>query len=99
MSFVQTYIDDLLYISNDDFDNHLEKLDVIFKRICEGGLKIKAPKCKWVESEVEYLGYWLTRDSIQLMANKVESILGIKLPIIRKGLHCFIGIVNYYRDI
>jgi hypothetical protein len=53
-------------------------------------------KSKFFAEQIEYLGYWITRQGIQPMRNKVEmdAILNIKAPKTRKELRQFIGIVN-----
>jgi hypothetical protein len=45
-------------------------------------------KSKFVVEQIEYLGYWITRQGIQPIRNKVEVniILNIKAPKTRKGL-------------
>jgi RNase H-like domain found in reverse transcriptase len=43
---------------------------------------------------LEYLGYWITRDGIKPLPDKVKAILAIDALRNRK----FIGIINYYRD-
>jgi hypothetical protein len=51
--------------------------------------------------QVEYLGFWINRQDIQSISNKVEAILNINAPKIRNHnkLRQFIGIVNYYCNI
>jgi hypothetical protein len=49
-------------------------------------------------SEVEYLGYWITQDSIQPLPKKVAAIQRIAPPTTRKQLRSFSGMINYYRD-
>jgi hypothetical protein len=39
---------------------------------------------KLFEEQIEYLGYWITRQGIQPISNKVETILEIKVPKTRK---------------
>ena len=51
-----------------------------------------------MRSELEYLGYWITRDGIQPMKKKVAAIMNIAEPSNRKELRSFIGVINYYRD-
>jgi hypothetical protein len=41
-------------------------------------------KSKFFAEQIEYLGYWITRQGIQPMHNKVEAILNIKAPKTRK---------------
>jgi hypothetical protein len=62
-------------------------------------MRVNISKSKFFAEQIEYLGYWITRQGIQPKRNKVEAILNIKAPKTRKELRQFIGIVNYYRDI
>ena len=55
-------------------------------------------KSFFARAELEYLGYWITRDGIQPTANKVHAITNIAPPKTKKELRRFIGMVNYYRD-
>jgi hypothetical protein len=41
-------------------------------------------KSKFFAEQIEYLGYWITRQGIQPIRNKVEAILSIKAPKTRK---------------
>jgi hypothetical protein len=61
-------------------------------------MRIHASKSKFLEEQIEYLGYWITRKGIQPVQDKVEAILMIKAPTTRKELRHLIGIVDYYQD-
>ena len=98
LEFARVYIDDLMAITKGDFDDHLAKLDLVLARIRKAGLKVNAKKSFFAKAELEYLGYWITREGIKPLANKVEAIMKIAEPKNRKELRSFIGIVNYYRD-
>ena len=98
LEFALTYLDDLLCITKGTFDDHLEKLERVLVRLQQAGLKINADKSAFCQEQLEYLGYWITRDGIQPMKNKVEAIMNIAEPKNRRELRSFIGIVNYYRD-
>ena len=98
LDYVRAYIDDLLCISCDSFEDHMEKLEQIFIRIQKAGLKINANKSFFARPELEYLGYWITRRGIQPVAKKVQAIQNIAEPKNKKELRRFIGLVNYYRD-
>src|SRR5210317_1941473 len=56
-------------------------------------------KSKLVRTELEYLGYWITRNGIKPLNKKVEAINNLAAPKTRKELRQFIGLVNYYRDL
>ncbi len=81
-----------------DFDDHLDKLERVLARLQEAGLKINANKSFFARTELEYLGYWITREGIQPLPKKVEAIQCLKEPRTKKELRGFIGLVNYYRD-
>ncbi len=98
MTYVKTYLDDLLILTNNNFQDHLTKLEMVLARLSTAGMRINAEKSKFFTEQIEYLGYWITRKGIQPVHNKVEAILKIKAPTTRKELRQFIGIVNYYRD-
>jgi hypothetical protein len=42
-------------------------------------------KSKFFAEQIEYLGYWITRQGIQPIRNKVEAILNIEAPKTIKG--------------
>jgi hypothetical protein len=99
LEFARAYLDDLLIISTETgFDKHLEKLDAVLSRLQEAGLKINAVKSFFARTELEYLGYNISREGLRPSQKKVEAILQIATPATRRQLRRFIGMVNYYRD-
>jgi hypothetical protein len=73
---------------------------MVLARLSTTGMRVNISKSKFFAEKIEYLEYWITRQGIQPIRNKVEifAILNIKAPKTRKELRQFIGIVNYYRD-
>jgi hypothetical protein len=51
-----------------------------------------------LQSEIEYLGYWITRNGIQQAHKKIEAIQCIAPLNIKKHFQSFIGLINYYQD-
>ena len=98
LDYVRAYIDDLLILSKGTYEDHLEKLGSVLYRLGQAGLKVNAKKSFFARGELEYLGYWITRDGIQPVKDKVQSIMNLNEPKTRKELRSFIGVVNYYRD-
>ena len=99
LEYVRVYIDDLLVITSEDFDDHLQKLGVVLQRLSEKGLQVNAAKSIFCALEVDYLGYTLTRDGIRPQQKKVNAILALQPPKNVKDLRRILGIVQYYRDI
>jgi hypothetical protein len=98
MEYIRAYIDDLLVLTKGNYDDHLEKLEHTLQRLSEAGLKVNAPKSYFARAELEYLGYWITRDGIKPIPKKIQAIQQIAAPKNKKELRSFIGVVNYYRD-
>jgi Reverse transcriptase (RNA-dependent DNA polymerase) len=98
LDFVRTYIDDLLVITKESIDDHLEKLDLVLEQLGNAGLKVNGNKSFFARTELEYLGYWITRNGIKPLPDKVKAIMQIAERKNRKELRSFIGIVNYYLD-
>ena len=97
--YVREYIDDLLVTTNGSLDDHLEKLGTVLDKLQKAGLKVNAKKSNFCRSEVEYLGYLITRNGIKPQPKKVEAIHNMAVPRTRKQLRSFLGLVNYYREI
>ena len=98
LEYVRTYIDDLLVITKGDFQDHLEKLDAVLTKLRRAGLKVNAKKSFFAQHELKYLGYWVTREHIKPLPEKVAAIGRIAVPKTKKELRSFIGMVNFYRD-
>ena len=98
LAFVQTYIDDLLCLTKGTFSDHLKKVELVLQRLQKAGLKVNVTKSYFAHSQLEYLGYWITRTGIKPVYDKVKAVLKIAEPKTRKELRSFIGVVNYYRD-
>ena len=64
----------------------------------KAGLKGNAKKSFFAREQLEYLGYWITRNGIQPSLAKVTAIQQIAEPTNKRELRRFIGMVNYYRD-
>jgi hypothetical protein len=58
---------------------------MVLARLSTAGVRVNISKSKFFAEQIEYLGYWITRQGIQpIRKNKVEAILNIKAPKTRK---------------
>ena len=97
--YMLTYLDDLLVITKQTFDDHLVKVKAVFKWLKEARLHVKAPKCGFVLRELEYLRYLIKREGIKPQPEKASAFLAILPPQNVKELRSFLGVAQYYRDI
>jgi len=98
LEYVRAYIDDLLVIAKGDLDDHLAKLEAVFIRLQDTGLKVNAAKLFFCTAETEYLGYILTRGEVKPQVKKVQAIPAINPPKTVSELRRFLGMVHYNRD-
>ena len=98
LKYVRTYIDDLLIISNGNFQDHLNKVKIGWNNLNVAGFKINAEKLFFIRDKLEYLGFKITRQGIMPLPDKVQAIKDIAVPTNKKQLRIFIGVINYFRD-
>ena len=70
LEFARAYIDDLLIITNNDFQKHLEHLEQVLIKLTEAGLKVNITKSDLTKSELKYLGFWISREGIKPLRKK-----------------------------
>ena len=68
----------------------------MFKVIAEAGLKIKREKCKFMESEVCYLGHKIDCNGLHPLDDKVKAIVEAPAPRNVTELKSYLGLLNYY---
>ena len=59
------YLDDIIIFGN-DFSNHLQKLQLVFDRIQDAGLKVNPTKCVFLREEVKYLGHIVSSQGVSV---------------------------------
>ena len=96
LEYVRAYIDDLLIISNGNYEDHLDKTKLILRKLTAAGFKISAVKSIFTRDNSEYLGLKTTRHSIVPLPDKVQAIKDVAAPTNKKQLINFIGVINYY---
>jgi hypothetical protein len=81
------YLDDLSILTNSSFKDHILKLEMVLARLSTVGMRVNViiSKSKFIAEQIEYLGYWITRQGIQPIRKKVEEILNIKAPKTRQA--------------
>ena len=65
MEYVKTYLEYLLRLTNKTFEDYLINLEIDLARLSTAGMRVNASKSKFFAEQIEYLGYWITRQGIQ----------------------------------
>ena len=95
---IRVYIDYFLHVTSGTFEDHLKKLETVFQRLQTAGLKVKIEKSFFGKEQLEYLGYWITKDGVCPFSKKVDAIIANKHTTTVKQVCSFVGMVNYYCD-
>ena len=94
----RAHLDDVLITTSGSYDDHLRHVEKALSRLAEFGFRVNLRKSFFAASEIEYLGYWVTRDGISPQPKKVEAIMRLQPPKTKRQLRHFLGMINYYRD-
>lgn len=91
------YLDDIIVMAT-NFDEHLERLEEVFKRLLGAGLKMKPSKCELFKTEVLFLGHTVSQEGIKPNPKTIESVLSWKIPENVKEVQSYLGLCSYYRQ-
>jgi hypothetical protein len=95
-NFVIVYLDDILVYSN-TLEEHRQHVRTVLELLRDNGLYGKATKCEFHTTSIEYLGYFVTPQGLEMDPAKVRSILDWPIPTSIKGVQSFLGFANFYR--
>ena len=89
-------MDDIICFGS-TFEETLQRLEEVLKRLMSSNLKLKATKCTLFQRSVSFLGYRATSDGIMPAIDKVKYIQSIPVPKNLTELRHFLGYLGYYR--
>lgn len=95
-NFCVCYIDDILIYSK-TFEEHLEHLRLVLKRVSAAGLLLKPSKCEFVKREINFLGHVVSGDGIRTDPKKIQKIENFPVPTSPTEVKSFLGLAGYYR--
>ena len=90
------YLDDVLIFEKNQAD-HDRVLETVFKRLAENNMALSIDKCKFGQSEVDYLGYRVSSRGIRPLPKKLDALDRFQPPKSQKDVLHFCGALNYFR--
>lgn len=72
------YLDDVIIFSN-SFE-HIDRLQRVFKRIRQCGLKLSPKKCSLFQEKVKYVGHIVSENGIEADPDKIEKVRSWPIP-------------------
>jgi len=90
------YLDDIIVFSK-DFDSHCQRLEIVFNRLRQHGLKLKPSKCFLLKPEVKFLGHLISSKGIKVDGEKTRALETWPVPTNVRELRQVLGFMSYYR--
>ncbi|VUZ49358.1 unnamed protein product [Hymenolepis diminuta] len=92
----QVYLDDVIIFSR-SVTEHIARLEALFNRLRQAGLRLNPKKCKFMQTTVAYLGHIISKDGVHTDPEKTAKIH--KWPTLRNAeeVRLFLGLAGYYR--
>jgi len=73
------FLDDIIVFSS-TFEEHIQRLEAVFQRLRDYGLKLKPSKCSFFQKEVKYLGHIVSETDIKTDPDKVAAVVNWPIP-------------------
>ena len=89
------YLDDIVIFSK-DLASHLERLEAVFQKLEEAGLKLKPLKCELFWRQSAYLGHVISAKGVATDESKIEAIKNWPTPTNITEVQSFLGFMGYY---
>ena len=90
------YLDDVIAHAKTP-QEHIERLQGVFKKLWKAGLKLKPSKCEFFKDCIAYLGHIVSKDGIEVDPKKIKEIQEWPVPETVTDVKSFLGFTNYYR--
>ncbi|GBG91468.1 hypothetical protein CBR_g52424 [Chara braunii] len=94
--FVLVYLDDI-FIYSRSLEDHLEHLRRVLETLRLTKYKANLDKCGFVRQELEYLGHFVTPESISPLSDKIQAIQEWPEPRNVTDVRSFLGLAVYYQ--
>ncbi|KAK9395824.1 retrotransposon-derived protein PEG10 [Crotalus adamanteus] len=94
---VLVYLDDILIYST-NMNDHIKLVREVLKKLLNAKLYVKLSKCEFHRTQLDYLGYRISNEGIEMDPAKVKTIIEWQPPRTRKQLQSFLGFANFYRQ-
>ena len=92
------YLDDIIVFSK-TFEDHLQNLQKVLRRLREHGVKLKPRKCKLFRKEVNFLGQIVSADGYKLDPDNIKALVHLQnsIPKTLGDVRRLVGLLGYYR--
>jgi len=89
---------DNLNIHNENWEENLQHLDVVFFKLKEVNLKLNPSKCCFVAKNIKFLGHVVSNEATKPDPGKTDAVLHFLEPRTITNIRSFLGLIGYYRN-
>ena len=93
---VINYADDIV-IYTETFNEHVQLLDKLLKKLDEHNVKLKEKKCSFFQEAITYLGHEIKFNEIRPSDKKTLAVKDFPIPDTVKKVQSFLGLAGHYR--
>ena len=88
----------IYWVFDPTFGVMLDILTIVFRKLNDYGLKLKASKCSLLQRKVNYLGHIVSEEVISNDPGKTTAVSTWPTPNTISELRYFLGLASYYRN-
>ena len=96
LTYCLIYLDDVIVFS-DTPEQHLQRMRVVFNRLCEHDLKLKPSKCEVFKSKINYLAHHVSQKGVLPSKKNLKLIAQCPPLDMYTKVKSFMGLVGHYR--
>ncbi|CAM9695767.1 unnamed protein product, partial [Choristocarpus tenellus] len=90
------YLDDIV-LAFPSWTHHKQLITTVLSMLQDVGITLKPSKAQFGSKQIHYLGHDVSPQGIAVFQARIEAILDIHPPQTVKGLHSFLGSMNFIR--
>jgi hypothetical protein len=95
--FLKIFVDDL-NIHSENWDEHLQHLDVVLLKLREVNLKLNSSKYCFGAKNITFLGHMVRNEGTKPDLGKIDAVLHFPEPKTVTNIRSFLGLIGYYRN-
>jgi hypothetical protein len=94
--FLKVFVDDL-NVHSENWEDHLQHLEVVLSKLKEVNLKLNPGKCCFAAESIVFLGYVVSKEGTKPDPKKIDAVLHFPEPTTVTSVRSFLGLTGYYR--
>jgi hypothetical protein len=95
--FLKVFVDDL-NVHSENWEEHLQHLDVVFYKPMEVNLKLNPNKCCFTTKSITFMGHVVSKEGTRPNPDKIEAVLHFPEPKTVTNVRSFLGLIGYYQN-